>query len=194
MLQSKNIFSSVADKVKIHHETLRTKLVKDEKANIIASHYGVISQDLINRLADTIEDILLSFGEDKTKIKRIFSIFIEGCRNIRSHGSFDEQNQQTAFIMVIRVKGVYQLYFSNLIDNNDIESVNAYIESINNSNLVDIKLMHQSSLLNYVQNQKDGSGSGLLIMRLRSFNQLNSNFININEQLSLFTVKVEVLN
>ncbi len=194
MLQSINIFSSVADKVKIQHETLRTKLVKEEKANIIASHYGVISQDLINRLADTIEDILLSFGEDKTKIKRIFSIFIEGCRNIRSHGSFDEQNQQTAFIMVIRVKGVYQLYFSNLIDNNDIESVNAYIESINDSNLVDIKLMHQSSLLNYVQNQKDGSGSGLLIMRLRSFNQLNSNFININEQLSLFTVKVEVLN
>jgi hypothetical protein len=194
MLEDLNISFSVAEKVKEQFESFKTRLLKEEKANIIASHFGLVSQDLINSLADTIEDVLLSFGEDKTKIKRIFSIFIEGCRNIRSHGSLDEKNQQTSFFLVTRAQGAYRMYFSNLIGNDDEERVKAYVSNLNYSELADIKLMHQASLLNYVQNQKDGSGSGLLIMRLRSFNQLETFFYKLNEQLSLFTVQVNVLN
>jgi hypothetical protein len=194
MLDDVNISTSVTDKVKRQYESIKSRLIKEDKANIIASHHGIVSQDLINSLADTIEDILLSYGEDKTKIKRIFSIFIEGCRNIRSHGSLDENNRQTAFFLVVRSQGTYRIYFSNLIANEDVERVESYVSDLNNTNLDDIKSMHQSSLLNYVQNQKDGSGSGLLIMRMRSFNRLDTFFTNLNEQLSLFTVQVNVLN
>ncbi len=194
MLDDINIINSVTNKVKEQYESIKSRLIKEDKANIIASHLGIVSQDLINSLADTIEDILLSIGEDKTRIKRIFSIFIEGCRNIRSHGSLDENNLQIAYFMVVRSQGTYRIYFSNLIPNGDVERVKSYVCDLNNTNLDEIKTMHQSSLLNYVQNQKDGSGSGLLIMRMRSFNQLDTFFTRLNEQLSLFTVQVNVLN
>ena len=186
--------NSISDKVKIQYELIKSRLINEQKANVIAQHLGVISQDLINSLADTIEDILLSYGEDKTKIKRVFSIFIEGCRNIRSHGSIDENTRQSAFFIVARAQGAYQFYFSNLIVNEDIDGVKHYVRTINNSNLDEIKAMHQASLLNYVQNQKDGSGSGLLIMRLRSYNHIDVNIYDLNEQLSLIVVRVDVLN
>lgn len=194
MHEEVNISIACADKVKVNFDQLKTSLVKEEKANIIASHFGKISQDLINGLADTLEDILLSFGEERAKIKRVFSIFIEACRNIRSHGSVDENKEQIAFFIVTRVKTTYQLYFGNLIENKAIDDVNEHVRRINAASLIEIKSMHQASLLSYVQDQKDGSGSGLLIMRLRSYNQITTRFHHLNEHLSLFVVRVDVLN
>jgi hypothetical protein len=41
---------------------------------VLLSHFGIFSQDLINSIASSVEEVMISGGEIKKTVKRTFSI------------------------------------------------------------------------------------------------------------------------
>ena len=74
-------------------------LVNVESRKILVSHYGTFSQDLVGSLSNSVEELLISIGDKKMVIKRMFSILLEGLQNIRIHGQNDNYGESTRFFV-----------------------------------------------------------------------------------------------
>lgn len=164
-----------------------------EQRNVVVNHFGIFSQDLINSIADGVEELMVSFGDQKKLIKRVFSILIEGLQNIRLHGEKDELNRQLAYLFFAKNNTNYKIIFGNIIQNEDREILVNYLDRINGMNELELKELYVDILSNGYLSKKGGAGLGFLTMRIKSENPLTYSIENLDAEKSLFTVEV-VLN
>jgi hypothetical protein len=184
--------SSIASKVRGEFVQLLDELTNQNSGHVVLSHFGLINQDLANDLADGVEQQLRSTGEDKRIIQRIFTIIVEGCQNVRIHGEKDDFGHQLAFVFLSRNKGYYRLIFGNLMKHQDRESLFNYIRRINAYSEQELDALYAKVIHLSFLSKKDGAGLGLLLMRMRSGNELQTEFITMNEQRTLFCVKARI--
>ncbi len=163
---------------------------KEEQRTIAVNHFGVFSQDLTNSIANGVEEIMVSGGDTKKLIKRVFSILIEGLQNIRSHGEKDDLNRQLAFLFLCKNATSYKIVFGNIIQNEDKEILIEYLNRINNLESQELKELYMKVLSNGFLSKKGGAGLGFLTMRIKSENKLNYQIENLSDNKSLFTVEI----
>ena len=106
-------------------------LVKIESRKILVSHYGTFSQDLVGSLSNSVEELLISIGDKKMVIKRMFSILLEGLQNIRIHGGQDDYGNQLGFLLIGSDEHDYKVIMSNIIEVSEREKVESYLAEIN---------------------------------------------------------------
>lgn len=167
------------------------KYSMDEHRSVSVNHFGVFSQDLINSIAGGVEELMVSNGDQKKIIKRVFSILIEGLQNIRLHGETDESDRQLAFLLLCKNPSSYLIVFGNIISNEDREILTEYLEKINKLDQTELKELYFKVLSKGYLSKKGGAGLGFLTMRLKSQNPLTYTIENLSDNKSLF--KVEVL-
>lgn len=161
-----------------------------EQRNVVVNHFGIFSQDLINSIADGVEELMVSFGDQKKLVKRIFSILIEGLQNIRLHGEKDELNRQLAYLFFAKNTSNYKIIFGNIIQNEDREILVNYLDRINGMNESELKELYVNILANGYLSKKGGAGLGFLTMRIKSENPLTYSIENLDAEKALFTVEV----
>jgi hypothetical protein len=166
------------------------QLSASEKRNVAVNHFGVFSQDLINSIADGVEELMVSFGDHKKLVKRVFSILIEGLQNIRLHGEKDELDRQIAYLFFAKGADSYKIIFGNIIQNEDREILINYLEKINGMNDQELKELYVDILTNGYLSKKGGAGLGFLTMRIKSENPLKYTIDDLGADKSLFTVEV----
>jgi hypothetical protein len=167
------------------------KYSMDEHRSVSVNHFGVFSQDLINSIAGGVEELMVSNGDQKKIIKRVFSILIEGLQNVRLHGESDELDRQLAFLLVCKNISSYVIVFGNIIQNEDRDVLITYLDKINKLNETELKELYFKVLSKGYLSKKGGAGLGFLTMRLKSQNVLTYTIDNLLDDKSLF--KVEVL-
>ena len=96
----------------------------------MVSHFGNFSQNLVSSLSEGVEDLLVSVGDKRMVIKRMFSILIEGLQNIRLHGETDNQNRQLAYLLISSTKSSYRVTMANLVKLEDVEKVISFLDRI----------------------------------------------------------------
>ena len=184
------INSVIASDIRNSYLRYLEKFSIEEQRSIAVNHFGVFSQDLINSIANGVEEIMISSGDTKKVIKRVFSILIEGLQNIRSHGEKDELNRQLAFLFLCKNKASYKIVFGNIIQNEDRENLIEYLERINRLENQELKDLYINVLTNGFLSLKGGAGLGFLMMRIKSENTLNYSIENLDSTKSLFMVEV----
>ncbi|HIP32384.1 MAG TPA: hypothetical protein EYG86_06460 [Crocinitomicaceae bacterium] len=163
---------------------------KDEKALI--SHYGSFSQDLVSSISTNAESLLLSKGTDKGIVKRIFSILIEGLQNIRLHGQKDEADRQLSFLILSECPDSFCLSFANVINPDDFQKVDKYIEKINSYSKEELKETYLSVLTNEYISEKGGAGLGFITTRMKSGQPLEHSYYALSDGNMLFTFKIKI--
>lgn len=166
------------------------KYSMDEHRSVSVNHFGVFSQDLINSIAGGVEELMVSNGDQKKIIKRVFSILIEGLQNVRLHGETDELDRQLAFLLVCKNISSYAIVFGNIIQNEDKEILIEYLDRINKLNEIELKELYFKVLSKGYLSKKGGAGLGFLTMRLKSQNPLTYTIENLIDDKSLFRVEV----
>ena len=161
-----------------------------ENRIVLVSHYGEFSQDLINSIANGVEEIMVSSGDQKKLIKRVFSILIEGLQNIRSHGEKDELNRKLAFLFLCKNTASYKIVFGNIIQNEDRDIIVEYLDKINRLENQELKDLYMNVLTNGFLSEKGGAGLGFLTMRIKSETVLKYSIENLDNNKSLFIVEV----
>jgi hypothetical protein len=188
MIETSN--SIIASEVRKAYLKNLEVLSLQEDRTVVVSHFGLFSQDLINSIAEGMEAQMVSAGDDRKTIKRLFSILIEGLQNIRSHGHHDEFNRQIAYVFVGKCNENYKVILGNIIREIDQESLTHYIERINNYDQKELKEHFISTLSKGFNDQRGGAGLGLLTMRMKSGNILNYTFQQVEGGVTLLDVQV----
>lgn len=182
--------SVIASDIRNSYLRYLEKFSIEEQHSIAINHFGVFSQDLINSIANGVEEIMVSSGDQKKLIKRVFSILIEGLQNIKSHGEKDELDRQLAFLFLCKKPSSYKIVFGNIIQNEDREILVEYLEKINSIENQELKELYMNVLNNGFMSKKGGAGLGFLTMRIKTENKLYYQIEKLSENKSLFTVEL----
>ena len=157
---------------------------------VLLSHFGIFSQDLINSIASSVEEVMISGGEIKKTVKRTFSILIEGLQNVYRHGALDEEGNQTSFVIVSRNAKELNVIFGNLVEEQDTYSLSAYLEKINGLDPEQLKMMYLDILSKDPLSKKGGAGLGFLTMIMKSEYKLKYRISESANNRSTFFVEV----
>jgi len=160
--------------------------------NIVVSHIGEFSQDLIHSLSIGVEDQMTNYGDKRHIIKRMFSILIEGLQNIRIHGGTDDDNNQIAFLLIARNRQNYKILLGNIVEKEDRSGLKMYLGNINNHDEKELKTLYIKVLTNGYLSKKGGAGLGVITMRLKSSSDLNYRLYNLSNGKTFFAVEVEL--
>ena len=165
-------------------------LTKESK--VLLSHFGTFSQNLVSSLSENAEKLLSSKNIEKTVVKRVFSIMIEGLQNIRMHGEIDDTERQLGFVILSESKSFINISLANVIDPDDFYKVDKYIEKINNYTEQELRDTYISVLTNDFLSLKDGSGLGFITTRLKSGQPLKHSYFALEGGKMLFTFKIKL--
>lgn len=168
------------------------EISRNRNQMVMVHHFGEFSQDLINGLTESIEEVMISNGDSKKTRKRIFSILIEGLQNIRAHGEKDESGHQLAYLMIIKTREEYKIMMGNLIQEKEKETLENYFQRINDMSHDKLKELYLEILNNSFFTRKGGAGLGFLTMRLKSEQKLQYAIQRISEKNCFFTVEVTI--
>lgn len=171
---------------------MQSDLLVEHDQSILVSHFGAFSQKLVSSLSEGIENLLVSIGDKRMVIKRMFSILIEGLQNVRLHGELDSQNVQSGFLILSNDEKQYKLILANIVKTEDIPTIIKYIEEINDYSKEELKSAYTSILSNEFLSAKGGAGLGLITTRIKSGNPLEFDLINLDENQSLFVLKISL--
>jgi len=164
----------------------------DPNGKVILSHFGEFSQELVNSLSISIEQMMIKSNDKKGVVKRIFSILVEGLQNIRIHGERDEKDQQTSFLTILQSDTYYKLTLGNLVGSQNISKIVARINQLNELNTPDIKNLYIEVLSNGIMSNKGGAGLGFITMSLKSKNQLQFTTEDVSELLTLLSLEIKI--
>lgn len=157
-------------------------------SSVMLAHLGELNQDLINSLTVNVEEMMLSAGDRKPLIKRVFSILIEGLQNILLHGERNE-NEQSALVIVAHNETSYRVVIGNIAKSVDQDKLTGTITKLNEMDDDQVKAFYLEVLNNGLISEKGGAGLGFITMRMKSKSQLKYEFNAINDELTFFTIE-----
>lgn len=182
--------SITAQEIKEIFQNQQDKL--DAEGKVLISHFGIFTQDLVSSLCASTEELLISSGEKRMLVKRLFSILIEGLQNIRIHGQRDEFGRQLGYVVVARSGEFHRILMANVIDPEDREKVESYLDKINDYSEAELKETYLTVLSNEFMSQKGGAGLGFITTRIKSENPLRYSFYQLKNGKMLFTFDVRM--
>lgn len=190
MVEQKDISPNTQEVYQNVHE----RLVTDEGRNVLVSHYGEFSQDLVNSLSEGIEEAMRTRDEKKALIKRMFSILIEGLQNIRIHGVKSPKGKQFSHVIIARNEDNYKVNFGNLIEKGTEENLKKHLTRLNGMDAIQIKQYYMEVLSNGIMSKQGGAGLGFITIAMKSKSQLVFEFKKIDDNYTYFNIEVVLEN
>ena len=172
-------------------QNLQDKIVTEEERRVVTSHLGSFSQDLINGLAINVEELLLSIGDSKIVVKRVFSIMIEGLQYFRGYGERDKRGKQLGFFVVSTSDENHKIIFSKLITKSKALDLIEYLTELKKLSPEELDEKYQLSLADqFLSIANKQTGLGILSVCIKSEHQLKWYSDKLNDDLVLFTTEV----
>ncbi|MDD2982511.1 MAG: SiaB family protein kinase [Crocinitomicaceae bacterium] len=181
--ESAAVFKKILEKVK-----------KEQGVAVIMRHCGIFSEDLIISLAESSEELLISYNEKKDLIRRMFSILLEGLGNIRKHGESNSEGIQNGIFIFAKDPNGYKILLGNLIQNSLINQMVHLLDHLNSLSENEIKERFTDVLSKSILANKGGSGLGFINIKMKSKSKLNYEFYPINKDYSLFSIDFFVMS
>lgn len=190
MIEIKQV--NIDEQVEKVYYTLLDKCVDMDNNQVLFSHTGIFSQDLINSLSEASEEILIGLSERKPIIKRVFSILIEGLQNIRKHGESLGKDHKSGMVILSHDDQAYCLTFGNLVLRSEVTNISLKLNQLNSLSDSDVKELYMQVLSKGILSNKGGAGLGFITMRLKSKSPLGFDFYHLDDTNSYFVVTVKL--
>ncbi|MGV3631951.1 MAG: SiaB family protein kinase [Bacteroidota bacterium] len=184
---------SVSERCKEVFDLQKSYIKIERQLAVMVSHFGYFSQDLVNGFGESTEEILISAGEKKQLIKRIFSIIIEGLQNIRVHAEPDDKGDSYGSFILAKDAEKYVILFGGLIKKENKEGLEARIGHLNSLNDDDLKEHYMKVLSNGIVSATGNAGLGFITMRTKSKMPLQIKFYPVADHLYFFTTEITLL-
>jgi hypothetical protein len=160
--------------------------------NEFISHFGELSQDMVNQASSEIEERLFSSEIKKPIVKKVFSIMVEGLQNIRLHGEKDANGNQPSFFIIKESEDNFKIFLGNLVFNANIDKIKARINQVNSLDKTEIKALYLDVLTNGIISNKGGAGLGFITMSMKSMNPIVGHFEKIDGEISNYDLEITI--
>ncbi len=184
--------NTLVDKCNARFQKIFGDLNIHADGKIIVSHFGEFTQDLVNSLTTSIEEMMFDSGDKKGIVKRMFSILVEGLQNIRIHGERDEDRNQVSFLIVMQQEEKYIVTFGNLVKAESVGKIMSRIDMLNNLPVEKVKELYMETLSNGIMSSKGGAGLGFITVSLKSKNKIKYHNEQVSDDLVFFTQSVQI--
>jgi len=163
------------------------KLTED----LIVAYCGSMNGVTISEIEHEIEEKLNNLNLPKPEIKKIFFTCVELIQNQFLYSVSDEGITQNNYFIISKNGKYIKIFSANLIQISQVNSIKNKIDAVNSfSDKEELKSYYLNKLVNNKFGEKGGAGLGFITLALKNMNSLQSQFIQINEQHSLFLLNI----
>lgn len=155
---------------------------------VITSFHGQMDQERISMLSYTAEHQLDIEGARRSSIKKIFNILIEMLQNVHLHSAISEKLGNPFFVILAQDMEDFVLICTNLVRPATASKISGTLEEIKLMNEKQLKAHYMEVLSNDQFSSKGGAGLGLITIALKCHNQFTYDKIELNENVSLFSM------
>lgn len=158
------------------------------------NYAGPVNRRIIDHLLKDLKNSKDYLHLNKTTAKRIYSIIVEILENIQKHSireTLSEKRTQP-FISAEKNSDKLIIHAGNPVSNEKEEKLTALIELVNNIDNHELIGLYEDKISRKSNKNENGAGLGFIIMRLKSGNKIDYNFIPINDSISVFKIQITV--
>lgn len=164
---------------------------------VLINFSGRLTQEIIEELGDAVKKYLENEATQNDTYNA-FSVFIEQTQNIKNYGSrkagsaLEERIANSAIIAIGKSGEGYFVSSGNLVENHDLSPLRAKLDQICALDKLGLKKLYKEQLRKEIPADSMGAGLGLIDMARRSSQPLTYSVVQLDGQVSFFTLKVYV--
>jgi hypothetical protein len=163
----------------------------------IVSFIGEIEADHITEVMDSLEKNLDLLNEHTKVRKKLYNILIEALQNLYHHADDinlnDNDKSPNAICIVDSNDDHYRITTGNYIKNDKVKSFENKLTKINLLTDEELKEYYLTVLKNGEKSVKDGAGLGMIEISRKTDDKLHFDFVTLDDNYSLFILKIKIL-
>jgi len=169
-----------------------------QKNGILINFSGRFTQAIIEELGDAVKKYLETDSTSQNDTYNVFSVFIEQTQNIKNYGAhksetpMGERISNSGIVAIGKSDAGYFVSSGNIIDNKDSNSLVARLDEISGLDKAGLKKFYKEQMKKDIPPGSTGAGLGLIDMARRASRPLHYSVVQLDEQVSFFTLKVYV--
>ncbi len=134
---------------------------------IYYSYIGPINQDKVHSIVSEIEQVMIAAEVGKAKVKKTFTILLEGLQNMAIH-STSASGMRYVGVDVSAIGEDILIQILGLADAHAVDKVTRAVSRLNAMDRVEIKAHYLDVMENGEMSAKGGAGLGLITMVMKS--------------------------
>lgn len=170
--------------------------VYDEMANngISIVYLGEFNHQITKMFTSMAEDDMDRNDEELSTIRKVYSVMVETLQNMSKHSDeiADKFNVGKGLFLIGKKNDIYYVLTSNKVANTKRQDLEGAIIQVNNATRDELKNMYKKQITEGRLSDKGGAGLGLIEIAKRTRNRLDYQFLPMDEDSSLFILKVEI--
>ena len=170
------------------------EIAKSKEGKVLISHCGTFSTELIRALAESLVRISTSHGASSNETKRLFSILLEGLKNLKLYAEPDENRNKVGFLIVSKNNGQYVIHISNIVSIENYKRVEKYLFQINSFSSEELEKTYLEIVENELLGLEGKKGRGFINARLKSNNKIEHSVNELSGDLLLLNCFLVVNN
>lgn len=171
---------------------------KMERDNILLSFKGEITSDLLTSILLIMENKMENMNEEPKMKKKVYNVLVECLQNLYHHldevAEVDFEKVRSAIFMIGKLDGYYSIITGNYILNENIGGLRSRLDEVNSLSKEELKEYYKKVLNNGEMSLKGGGGLGMIDIARKTGEKLEYNFLEIDNKVSFFTLKIKVSN
>ncbi|MFO8067196.1 MAG: SiaB family protein kinase [Bacteroidales bacterium] len=166
--------------------------MSDNGINIV--YLGEFHHQITKMFTSMAEDDLDRKDEEKSIIRRVYSVMVETLQNMARHSDeiADKFNIGKGLFMIGKKEDTYFVITSNKVSNSKTKILEAAIKEVNAATRDELKKMYKKQMCDGTISSKGGAGLGLIEIAKRTRNKLVYEFLPLDEHSQFFILKVEI--
>jgi len=163
---------------------------------VLLEHKGTVDFKTIDQLLERLRFLPACRALDRSVQKRIYSIFVECLENIYRHTNNDlpyrNDKKLETYIFLSKHDKKCMIGSGNIVSNNNINKLKNKLKQINQLDKKGLKGLYTDIIDKEFFSDEDGAGLGLIIIALNAENEIDHNFITLDDEYSFFEMKIFV--
>lgn len=156
---------------------------------------GEMNHD-ITKLYTSMAEIKISKSKKEKNLRmKVFHVMVECLQNISKH-SDDYDDEETkignGLFIVGEKETSYYVLTGNMINNENVPSLKKHIDKLNKMEKDELDALHKKQMREGILTTRGGAGLGLIDIVRKTGQNLQYDFIKVNDKAQYFVLKVEI--
>jgi hypothetical protein len=170
-----------------------------DNRELLIDYQGGINYTTISNLLTELKEIINKQNEPIQIFKRLLSITDESLENISMYMEKNREesallNKYPSVYQLSKKSESYRITVKNPVKINDKADLTKKIDRINTLSENELKSLYKKTIAEGKLSEQGGASLGLLIIAKSSCNKINYTFDQINQDISYFSLIIEITN
>lgn len=168
-----------------------------QKNGVLITFSGRFTQEIIEELGDAVQKYMETEAT-LNNTRDVFAVFIEQTQNVKNYANYQSESvhgEKIANSGIVAIGKDEEGYFvssGNMLATNDVGALKEKLDSIAPLDKVELKKLYKEQMKKTLPPGTTSAGLGFIDMARRASGPLNYSIQDIDEQVSFFTLKVQV--